>query len=149
MLRRCCVRLLHVLGPSSPLLTRLPLLCPRSLMKPLVVFVLGGPGAGKGTQCARIVEVRPGQRRAPGDCGDAVRAPRSRPWTTRPGGHRAARVAAARGAGAWCAVLPRGPPGELIPAPPFPCVWGTRCVSQVGGEKVRRGGQCAAGVCGG
>ncbi|CAM4607208.1 UMP-CMP kinase [Caretta caretta] len=26
------------------------------LMKPLVVFVLGGPGAGKGTQCARIVE---------------------------------------------------------------------------------------------
>ncbi|GAB5575046.1 adenylate kinase isoenzyme 1 isoform X2 [Prionailurus iriomotensis] len=25
-------------------------------MKPLVVFVLGGPGAGKGTQCARIVE---------------------------------------------------------------------------------------------
>uniref|UniRef100_A0A452IPF1 Nucleoside-diphosphate kinase n=1 Tax=Gopherus agassizii TaxID=38772 RepID=A0A452IPF1_9SAUR len=39
--------------------------CPRTaaaprrsllLMKPLVVFVLGGPGAGKGTQCARIVE---------------------------------------------------------------------------------------------
>lgn len=26
------------------------------LMKPVVVFVLGGPGAGKGTQCARIVE---------------------------------------------------------------------------------------------
>uniref|UniRef100_A0AAY4BCR4 Nucleoside-diphosphate kinase n=1 Tax=Denticeps clupeoides TaxID=299321 RepID=A0AAY4BCR4_9TELE len=25
-------------------------------MKPQVVFVLGGPGAGKGTQCARIVE---------------------------------------------------------------------------------------------
>uniref|UniRef100_A0A8V1A1F2 Cytidine/uridine monophosphate kinase 1 n=1 Tax=Gallus gallus TaxID=9031 RepID=A0A8V1A1F2_CHICK len=25
-------------------------------MKPVVVFVLGGPGAGKGTQCARIVE---------------------------------------------------------------------------------------------
>ncbi|KAM4807032.1 UMP-CMP kinase isoform X1 [Urocitellus parryii] len=56
MLRRCCGRLLHVLGPSSPLLTRLPLLCLHSLMKPLVVFVLGGPGAGKGTQCARIVE---------------------------------------------------------------------------------------------
>lgn len=28
-------------------------------MKPQVVFVLGGPGAGKGTQCARIVQVRP------------------------------------------------------------------------------------------
>ena len=27
------------------------------MMKPQVVFVLGGPGAGKGTQCARIVEV--------------------------------------------------------------------------------------------
>uniref|UniRef100_H2LI96 Cytidylate kinase n=1 Tax=Oryzias latipes TaxID=8090 RepID=H2LI96_ORYLA len=25
-------------------------------MKPQVVFVLGGPGAGKGTQCSRIVE---------------------------------------------------------------------------------------------
>ena len=25
--------------------------------KPLVVFVLGGPGAGKGTQCANIVRV--------------------------------------------------------------------------------------------
>ena len=24
--------------------------------KPTVVFVLGGPGAGKGTQCANIVE---------------------------------------------------------------------------------------------
>ncbi|XP_020843351.1 UMP-CMP kinase isoform X4 [Phascolarctos cinereus] len=29
---------------------------PRSLMKPFVVFVLGGPGAGKGTQCSRIVQ---------------------------------------------------------------------------------------------
>ncbi|XP_069498342.1 UMP-CMP kinase [Ambystoma mexicanum] len=27
-----------------------------SAMKPLVVFVLGGPGAGKGTQCEKIVE---------------------------------------------------------------------------------------------
>ncbi|KAM4721161.1 UMP-CMP kinase [Rhinophrynus dorsalis] len=26
------------------------------VMKPLVVFVLGGPGAGKGTQCEKIVE---------------------------------------------------------------------------------------------
>lgn len=31
-------------------------------MKPVVVFVLGGPGAGKGTQCARIVEVRAAER---------------------------------------------------------------------------------------
>lgn len=28
------------------------------IMKPQVVFVLGGPGAGKGTQCSKIVEVR-------------------------------------------------------------------------------------------
>ena len=28
-----------------------------SVAKSLVVFVLGGPGAGKGTQCARIVKV--------------------------------------------------------------------------------------------
>ncbi|KAI7809231.1 UMP-CMP kinase [Triplophysa rosa] len=27
-----------------------------AMVKPQVVFVLGGPGAGKGTQCARIVE---------------------------------------------------------------------------------------------
>lgn len=61
MLSRCHRPLLHVLGPSSPLLTCRPLLpCGPRLMKPLVVFVLGGPGAGKGTQCARIVEVRPG-----------------------------------------------------------------------------------------
>ena len=26
------------------------------MAKPNVVFVLGGPGAGKGTQCAKIVE---------------------------------------------------------------------------------------------
>ena len=25
--------------------------------RPLIVFVLGGPGAGKGTQCAKIVNV--------------------------------------------------------------------------------------------
>ena len=28
-----------------------------SAAKPFVVFVLGGPGAGKGTQCANIVQV--------------------------------------------------------------------------------------------
>uniref|UniRef100_A0A4X1WBZ4 Cytidine/uridine monophosphate kinase 1 n=2 Tax=Sus scrofa TaxID=9823 RepID=A0A4X1WBZ4_PIG len=57
MLSRCGCRLLHVLGLSFPLLTRRPLfLCPHRLMRPKVVFVLGGPGAGKGTQCARIVE---------------------------------------------------------------------------------------------
>ena len=57
MLSRCGRRLLHVLGLSFPLLTGRPLfLFPHRLMKPQVVFVLGGPGAGKGTQCARIVE---------------------------------------------------------------------------------------------
>lgn len=40
----------------------------------------------------------------------------------------------------------RGRPlGALIPAPPLPCVLGTRCVSQVGWEKAQRGGQSAAG----
>ena len=29
----------------------------RMAKKPNVVFVLGGPGAGKGTQCANIVQV--------------------------------------------------------------------------------------------
>ena len=28
-----------------------------SSIKPIVAFVLGGPGAGKGTQCQKIVEV--------------------------------------------------------------------------------------------
>ena len=57
MLSRCGRRLLHVLGLSFPLLTGRPrFLFPHRFMKPQVVFVLGGPGAGKGTQCARIVE---------------------------------------------------------------------------------------------
>lgn len=33
-----------------------------SAMKPQVVFVLGGPGAGKGTQCAKIVQVWGGDK---------------------------------------------------------------------------------------
>uniref|UniRef100_A0A8C2NK05 UMP-CMP kinase n=1 Tax=Capra hircus TaxID=9925 RepID=A0A8C2NK05_CAPHI len=57
MLSKMGRRLLHVLGLSFPLLTGRPLfLFPHRFMKPQVVFVLGGPGAGKGTQCARIVE---------------------------------------------------------------------------------------------
>ncbi|XP_029418807.1 UMP-CMP kinase isoform X1 [Nannospalax galili] len=64
MLSRCRHRLLLVLGLSFPPPSRgLPLLCNRRLMKPLVVFVLGGPGAGKGTQCARIVEYWRGRDR--------------------------------------------------------------------------------------
>ncbi len=50
-------------GLSSSLLSRFPA---RVLLraqyfsmasKPMVIFVLGGPGAGKGTQCANIVRV--------------------------------------------------------------------------------------------
>uniref|UniRef100_A0A8C6IH81 Adenylate kinase n=1 Tax=Mus spicilegus TaxID=10103 RepID=A0A8C6IH81_MUSSI len=52
-----CPRLLpHVLVLSCLPLTRRLLLFPLHHMKPLVLFVLGGPGAGKGTQCACIVE---------------------------------------------------------------------------------------------
>lgn len=69
MLSSCRRWLLHVLVPSFPPLTRALRLCPFHLMKPLVVFVLGGPGAGKGTQCARIVEVRP--------CGRAMESSRA------------------------------------------------------------------------
>ena len=43
--------------------------------KPLVVFVLGGPGAGKGTQCAKIVE-HFGYKHL--SAGDLLRAERSR-----------------------------------------------------------------------
>ncbi|XP_006839795.1 PREDICTED: UMP-CMP kinase isoform X2 [Chrysochloris asiatica] len=57
MLSRYSRQLLQVRSLHFPLLTRRPLfLCPLSFMKPQVVFVLGGPGAGKGTQCTRIVE---------------------------------------------------------------------------------------------
>lgn len=28
----------------------------QKVMKPIVLFVLGGPGSGKGTQCARIIK---------------------------------------------------------------------------------------------
>ncbi|KAG9483000.1 UMP-CMP kinase [Eleutherodactylus coqui] len=46
----------RVLGAVSrcPLHVARSLVC--SVMKPLVVFVLGGPGAGKGTQCELIVQ---------------------------------------------------------------------------------------------
>lgn len=109
MLSRCGRPLLHVLGPSFPLLTCRPFVsCPPRLMKPLVVFVLGGPGAGKGTQCARIVEVRPGQLtlargcdRIPGPC-VPPRPPRG-PAVSASGDRRAVvRVAGGLGsAGAW------------------------------------------------
>ncbi|CAB1325882.1 unnamed protein product [Coregonus sp. 'balchen'] len=45
------------------------------IMKPQVVFVLGGPGAGKGTQCARIVENYSYTHLS---AGDLLRAERSR-----------------------------------------------------------------------
>uniref|UniRef100_A0A3Q0T397 Cytidine/uridine monophosphate kinase 1 n=1 Tax=Amphilophus citrinellus TaxID=61819 RepID=A0A3Q0T397_AMPCI len=43
---------------SGILLVKVPSLLYRvsQVMKPQVVFVLGGPGAGKGTQCSKIVE---------------------------------------------------------------------------------------------
>uniref|UniRef100_A0A9J7YH69 UMP-CMP kinase n=1 Tax=Cyprinus carpio carpio TaxID=630221 RepID=A0A9J7YH69_CYPCA len=46
------VSLLHRLKKHPRAVHRLSVM----MMKPQVVFVLGGPGAGKGTQCARIVE---------------------------------------------------------------------------------------------
>ncbi|KAG7488214.1 hypothetical protein MATL_G00030380 [Megalops atlanticus] len=46
------VRLLRTLPQNvSRIVYQVPL-----TMKPQVIFVLGGPGAGKGTQCAKIVE---------------------------------------------------------------------------------------------
>ncbi|XP_072276841.1 UMP-CMP kinase [Pyxicephalus adspersus] len=46
-------RALGALPRLSPLFTRSLL---SAVMKPIVVFVLGGPGAGKGTQCEKIVQ---------------------------------------------------------------------------------------------
>ncbi|XP_056149042.1 UMP-CMP kinase [Lampris incognitus] len=45
------------------------------MMKPQVVFVLGGPGAGKGTQCSKIVE---NYRYTHLSAGDLLRAERGR-----------------------------------------------------------------------
>jgi len=47
----------------------------RMMKKPQVVFVLGGPGAGKGTQCSRIVENYSYTHLS---AGDLLRAERSR-----------------------------------------------------------------------
>lgn len=38
----------------------------RMMAKPDVIFVLGQPGAGKGTQCSKIVNVSTGDRRRRG-----------------------------------------------------------------------------------
>ncbi|XP_033008086.1 UMP-CMP kinase [Lacerta agilis] len=63
MLCRCLLASAARVVPSAPRLGAAASLAsfapsPRLLllMKPVVVFVLGGPGAGKGTQCARVVE---------------------------------------------------------------------------------------------
>uniref|UniRef100_A0A1A9VDZ1 UMP-CMP kinase n=1 Tax=Glossina austeni TaxID=7395 RepID=A0A1A9VDZ1_GLOAU len=47
----------------------------RSLDKPKVIFVLGGPGAGKGTQCSKIVERFQFEHLS---AGDLLRAERAR-----------------------------------------------------------------------
>jgi UMP-CMP kinase len=47
--------------------------------KPNVMFVLGGPGAGKGTACARLVEETGGATWAHLSAGDCLRAERNDP----------------------------------------------------------------------
>lgn len=156
MLSRCGRRLLHVLGLSFPLLTRQPLfLCLQRLMKPLVVFVLGGPGAGKGTQCARIVEVRPwqlagslgviGRRAALSSCARSSAPPGAvDPRTTSPGDHRVSRVAVV-GTGSPCppnsgAPVMKGDAwGQFVPSPLFPYILGTKFISRGLGERSREG----------
>lgn len=168
MLNRCGpIRLLYVLGLKFPRLTRrLLFLCPHSLMKPLVVFVLGGPGAGKGTQCSRIVEVRPEQLAGSLDL-TGLRAGLSRgvrpsappgaayPRTTSPGDHRVACVAVGEGPPArgmsGRVVHDRPPPrapgmeghrlGSLCSCPPpFPLYLGTHVRLESGlGERSQEG----------
>jgi hypothetical protein len=163
MLSCCRHRLLHVLGPTSPLPTLGPLrLCPRRPMKPLVVFVLGGPGAGKGTQCARIVEVRPGGGGGlPGlggrrvGCSRHAGRPRSLPRAADYASRRPPRRRVAfRGAESSASRPAAGRCSGLVSAPHFSYILGTGCVSRVGWERVPEGqplgparrGQCVAGV---
>jgi hypothetical protein len=39
-----------------------------NMAKPKVIFVLGAPGAGKGTQCQKIVDVSPVDMKNPKSC---------------------------------------------------------------------------------
>merc|ERR1712060_259350 len=48
-----------------------------NMASPFVIFVLGGPGAGKGTQCSNIVENCPGWCHI--SAGDCLRAERNNP----------------------------------------------------------------------
>ncbi|XP_015256668.1 PREDICTED: UMP-CMP kinase-like [Cyprinodon variegatus] len=61
----------RLLGQKAPsLFRRLSV-----IMKPKVIFVLGGPGAGKGTQCSKIVEAYSYTHLS---AGDLLRAERGR-----------------------------------------------------------------------